>query len=320
MSKQGYIYVAIDKGSPGLCKIGQTTNVAERERTLNGGSPKATIKIVESVYVDDMDAVERAFHEILHYKRQDGEWFNVEEERVLPMLKCFEKLDSKARPIEDASGSKVVGRGGWHEDGWRMHCEGATQAEIAKKFGVTEGAVSAMKKKMRGAGRGSEEARPSAPRRGRVAGGRGSWHEDGWQMHRKGATQAEIAKRFGVTQGAVSAMKKKMQRVGRESEEARRSAPRRGHKVKQGAGATPQSAFRQPIIDVLKELGGGGQAKDVLERVEGRMRKQLNQADYKLLKSGREEVWKNNAQWMRQKLKDDGTLKSDSPRGWWELA
>ena len=257
VSKQGYVYVAIDKGSPGLCKVGQTNNVAERERTLNGGSPKATIKIVKYVHVDDMDAIESAFHEILYYQAEKGEWFNIEEDRVLPMLECFAKLDSNARPVEDASGSKVAGRGGWHEDGWRMHCEGAAQAEIAKKFGVTQSAVSAMKKKMRGAGRGSEEVRLSAPRRGR--------------------------------------------------------------KVRQGAGATPQSAFRQPIIDVLKELGGGGQAKDVLERVERRMRKQLNQADYKPLKKG-QKIWVNKAQWMRLKLKDERILKSDSPHGWWELA
>lgn len=257
MSKQGYVYVAIDKGSPGLCKVGKTNNVAERERTLNGGSPKATIKIVKYVHVDDMDAIESAFLEILHYQSTGkGEWFNIEKDRVLPMLECFAKLDSNVRPIEDASGSKVAGRGSWHEAGWRMHCKGRTQAEIAKRFGVTEGAVSAMKKKMRGAGRGSE---------------------------------------------------------------VRLSAPRRGRKVRQGAGATPQSAFRQPIINVLKELGGGGQAKDVLERVERRMRKQLNQADYKSRKNG-QKIWAYSAQWMRLKLKDERILKSDSPHGWWELA
>ena len=266
MNESGYVYVAEQKDRPGYCKVGKTRNPDSREKNLSG-SAMAQIDIVECVQVDDMDAVEKAFHAILPRTNRQGEWFNIETERVLPMLQCLKSkqqleaptqpsrpqkhsrsqagsaLPGKTPPIEDASGSKVAGRGGWHEDGWRMHCEGATQAEIAKKFGVTEGAVVAMKKKMRGAGRRSEEARRSAPRRDRVAGGRGDWHEVGWQMHCEGATQAEIAKRFGVTEGAVVAMKKKMRGAGRRSEEVRRSAPRRG-RVAGGRGSWHEDGWR----------------------------------------------------------------------------
>lgn len=261
MSKQGYVYIATDEDTPGHCKIGKADDVATRQRTLNSGKPKPTIKIVASVLVDDNVAVEAAFKQILHHQHAHGEWFNIEEHRVRPMLMCFERA-----PLEGASSDRgapadaVVRRGSWHEDGWKMHCAGATQAEIAERFGVSQGAVVALKRKMRGAGRSSEET------------------------HR--------SERRPSTGTAPS-----------------RSRP----------SATPISAYRQPIVDVLKDLGGGGQAKAVLEQVEQRMKAKLNQADYRRLKNG-QEVWSNKAQWMRQQLKNEGVLKSDSRRGWWELA
>ena len=141
-------------------------------------------------------------------------------------------------------------------------------------------------------------------------------------MHCAGATQAEIAEKFGVSSGAVVAMKRKMRSAGRTSEEARRSETHRttgtAQRRKSGA-ATPLRAFRQPIVDVLNELGGRGEAKVVLQRVEQRMKRRLNQADYKRLQNG-QEVWSNKAQWMRQQLKKEGVIRPDSPRGWWELA
>ena len=151
---------------------------------------------------------------------------------------------------------------------------------------------------------------------------RGDWHEDGWRMHCAGATQAEIAEKFGVSPGAVVAMKRKMRSAGRKSEEAHRSETHRttgtGRRQKSGA-ATPKQAFRQPIVDVLNDLGGRGQAKVVLQRVEQRMKRRLNEADYERRKGG-QEVWSNNAQWMRQQLKNEGVIRSGSPHGWWELA
>ena len=150
---------------------------------------------------------------------------------------------------------------------------------------------------------------------------RGGWHEDGWKMHCAGATQAEIAEKYGVGLGAVVAMKRKMRNAGRTSEEAHRSAHRTtgtARRRKSGA-ATPQQAFRQPIVDVLNDLGGKGQAKVVLKRVEQRMKRRLNEADYERLNNG-QEVWSNKAQWMRQQLKNEGVIRSDSQHGWWELA
>lgn len=82
-------------------------------------------------------------------------------------------------------------------------------------------------------------------------------------------------------------------------------------------GKTPQAEFRQPILDVLEELGGRGRAKDVKARVGERVR--LRSGDLAQYEGG-QVVWEISVAWERQKLKDEGVLKSDSLRGWWELA
>lgn len=255
MGKRGYVYVAEDKSKPSHYKIGQTTDLVQRERTLQGGGLGKRIKIVEHVQVDDMSAVEHAFHKILEPQWVDGEWFNITLDQVRPMLACvgspganINKTSELQRPPKAKSG-----RGGWHEEGWKMHCEGATQAAVAERFGVTQGAVVAMKRKMRNAGRG---------------------HEEGTALH---AAAGKRRSRY----------------------------------------PTPLASFRQPIVDVLKKLGGRGRTKDVLSRVESQVN--LNQADLKRRSNG-QLVWHNNARWARQKLKEDGVLKSNSQRGWWELA
>ena len=266
MSKPGYIYVAKQWDEPRLCKIGQTIDVRRREGTLKGGTYGRKLEIVESVWVNDMDTVERAFHTILKYRIAEGhrEWFRIEAKYVLPMLRCVGNAQERPQVHEaeiPAPSSMASGRGNWHEDGWRMHCRGETQAQIAKKFGVSEGAVVAMKKKMRALDRGDEEAN----RRQRPVTGTG-----------------------------------RQQRT-------------------TTSNATPQSAFRQPIVDILLELGGSAQAGEVLRRLKGKMGCQLGPKDRKRLKNG-QEVWMNKAQWARQKLKEEGVLKPDSRRGWWELA
>ena len=247
MGKRGYVYVAQDKNRPSCYKIGQTTNIKLRERQLNGNVPGRPINIVKFVQVDDMDAVERAFHQILHQSLMEGEkeWFNIELHRVTPMLACV--ASSKQGRPDPAK------RGWWHEEGWKMLCEGATQADVARRFGVTRSAVAAMKNNMCAVGRGHEEEN-------RVRLGTGT---------------------------------KPPQRV------------------------TPQASFRQPIIDVLKRLGGRARAKDVLSSLEKEMN--LSQADLKKLSNGLA-VWSNKAHWVRQQLKEEGVLKRDSQWGWWELA
>jgi hypothetical protein len=82
---------------------------------------------------------------------------------------------------------------------------------------------------------------------------------------------------------------------------------------------TPEGAFRKPILEALVELGGSAPANRVLELVEKKMEGILNEYDYRPLRSG-ETRWRNTAQWCRYVMVQEGLLRSDSPRGIWEIS
>jgi len=82
---------------------------------------------------------------------------------------------------------------------------------------------------------------------------------------------------------------------------------------------TPQEAYRRPILEALYELGGSASVADVLRLVEGKMKSLLIEVDYQKIPSG-DTRWRNTAMWERHELVKDGLLKSDSPRGVWELS
>ncbi len=82
---------------------------------------------------------------------------------------------------------------------------------------------------------------------------------------------------------------------------------------------TPQEAYRNPILQVLHEMGGRGRTNEVLDNVGELMRDDLNVADLDYLPSGNDIRWRNAAQWERQVMVDEGLLKKDSHRGIWEL-
>ena len=83
---------------------------------------------------------------------------------------------------------------------------------------------------------------------------------------------------------------------------------------------TPEGAFRLPILQALVTLGGSAPVRDVLDIVEHLMKSQLNEIDYQALPSNpRLPRWRNAAQWTRQSMVNEGLLRSDSPRGIWEI-
>ncbi len=84
---------------------------------------------------------------------------------------------------------------------------------------------------------------------------------------------------------------------------------------------TPQEAFRIPILRALVSMGGRGKVSDVLDRVEPLVAGQLRAVDREPLPSDhRQPRWRNSAQWARLELVTDGLLRSDSPRGVWEIS
>lgn len=83
---------------------------------------------------------------------------------------------------------------------------------------------------------------------------------------------------------------------------------------------TRETAYFKPILQVLNQMGGVGDMAEVLERLPKLMKGTLSDVDFEPL-SGSSEVprWWNTAQWAQSAMVQAGLLKSDSPRGVWEM-
>ena len=82
---------------------------------------------------------------------------------------------------------------------------------------------------------------------------------------------------------------------------------------------TSQADYTRPILESLIEMGGSGRMFSVLGMVLQKMKDKLTSKDLEKLPTGPGVRWKNRAQWERQRLKTEGYLKKDSPRGIWEI-
>lgn len=84
--------------------------------------------------------------------------------------------------------------------------------------------------------------------------------------------------------------------------------------------ATPQEAFRRPLLEALVELGGEAPAAEVLALVEQKMQDKLNEFDWQPLPSDPRSVrWRRNVHWCRSGLAQEGLIRSDAPRGIWGI-
>ena len=100
--------------------------------------------------------------------------------------------------------------------------------------------------------------------------------------------------------------------------EGRRQGRKRRKRLSPGSGRTDQKTFMTPILEVLKELGGKVEVKEVLRHLEEKMGNRLKPVDFEKLKSGQVR-WKNTAQWARNELVSDGLLEKDTARGIWQI-
>jgi restriction system protein len=80
--------------------------------------------------------------------------------------------------------------------------------------------------------------------------------------------------------------------------------------------------FWRPLLEVLTEMGGKGRTKDILDRLEERMKGILKPKDYEAHKSDSHQIrWRNTAQWARNYLVNENSLmKKGSPNGVWEIS
>ncbi|MBX3358827.1 MAG: winged helix-turn-helix domain-containing protein [Phycisphaeraceae bacterium] len=104
-----------------------------------------------------------------------------------------------------------------------------------------------------------------------------------------------------------------------EEDEETKAARRNLGRLRNGL-RTPEAAYREPILRVLQSMGGSGKAAEVLEKVGQMMKPKLQSVDFEPLASGPDNPrWRNAAQWARNTMVKEGLLKSDSPRGVWEV-
>jgi hypothetical protein len=83
---------------------------------------------------------------------------------------------------------------------------------------------------------------------------------------------------------------------------------------------TPEEKYRIPILIALESLGGSAFCQNVLNIVEELMISELNETDMEGLKSDpKTKRWRNTAMWARNSMRVEGLIKSNSPRGVWEL-
>lgn len=302
MGKQGFVYVAVQQDRPGHCKVGKTSDPAVREKNLGGSALAVKIDIVDSVRVKDMDAVEDAFHKIFSRTNRSGEWFNIEPERVLPMLRCLGGTQARGAGVSE------LGQAPPNPTEATSDLPGKTpQAEFCKLIVdvLKELGGSAHAKEVTAKIGERVQLRPrdleqyksgQVVWKNSVAWARNKLRDDGVLKPHSPRGSWELA-----APSSKAGSRKK-----REPGQTRRSS-----------GRTPASEFRQSIVDVLKELGGKGRAKDVTAGVGEKVH--LRPSDLERLGNG-QVVWEHAVAWARVRLVKQGTLKSDSPRGMWELA
>jgi len=93
----------------------------------------------------------------------------------------------------------------------------------------------------------------------------------------------------------------------------------RRRKSKSDLPRTKKEVFRDEIIDALRILGGSETNKEVIDIIEDRMKDKLLPGDFEKGARGML-VWKINVHWERNSMREEGILRSDSPRGIWELS
>ena len=83
--------------------------------------------------------------------------------------------------------------------------------------------------------------------------------------------------------------------------------------------AIPQRDYRLPILEALLEKGGRATRREVSEIIERKMRDKFNKSDLQVLSDGQTKRWQKGVDWERLRMVKDGLLRSDSPKGVWEI-
>ena len=108
----GIVYVLINPAFEGYVKIGKTTDLVQRLKSLDNTSVQLAFRCVHAVEVDDMDNVERLCHAVFadHRTRKTREFFEVDPQRVIAALKLANGKDVTPKDdiAEDAESIKAM--------------------------------------------------------------------------------------------------------------------------------------------------------------------------------------------------------------------
>lgn len=85
--KKGYVYLVMGKDND-IVKIGIASNLIKRLSSLNTGSPEE-LRIFDFIKCDNPRKIESELHQRYSNNRIKGEWFNIENEKILTMLNSY---------------------------------------------------------------------------------------------------------------------------------------------------------------------------------------------------------------------------------------
>src|SRR5690606_27383243 len=108
------------------------------------------------------------------------------------------------------------------------------------------------------------------------------------------------------------------ERIGRTPEAT--SVKKKPHAKRSKSLKTDKRILRQLIIEALRHLGGSAPKNDVLTYMEEMLHGKLLPGDLEWREATNDQAWQNSACWERYAMTQDGTQKTGSPRGIWELS
>ena len=82
----------------------------------------------------------------------------------------------------------------------------------------------------------------------------------------------------------------------------------------------PEGEYEAPILQTLSEAGGRRPTREVVEEVGRILDGRLTDVDRELMRESGPPRWQNRVQFARLRLVKAGLMKSDSPRGVWEIS
>jgi len=88
--------------------------------------------------------------------------------------------------------------------------------------------------------------------------------------------------------------------------------------LKEEGALLPESEYWIPILEILVTRKGAARGRDVIDALEARLGKQLTARDHDVLEMG-EVRWRNRARFARLRMKEQGLISDQSPRGIWEI-